>query len=75
MIELENDDVLEETEYDSIDLDEEGLSGASEAFPRLTRANYVDRVRFARVPNESRPVGKGEEPRPQQTLSTSITEA
>ena len=62
MIELENDDVLEETEYDSIDLDEEGLSGASEAFPRLTRANYVDRVRFARVPNESRPVGKGEEP-------------
>ncbi len=62
MIELENDDVLEETEYDSIDLDEEGLSGDSEAFPRLTRANYVDRVRFARVPSESRPVGKGEEP-------------
>ncbi len=61
MIELENDDVPEETEYDSIDLDEEGLSGASETFPRLTRANYVDRVRFARVPNESRPVGKGEE--------------
>ncbi len=61
MIELENDDVLEETEYDSIDLDEEGLLEASDAFPRLTRANYVDRVRFARVPNESRPVGKGEE--------------
>lgn len=59
MIELERDGVLEETEYDSIDL-EEG-SGASEAFPRLTRANYVDRVRFDRVPNENRPVGKGEE--------------
>jgi len=60
MIELEPDDVLEETEYDSIDLDEEGLD-ASEAFPRLTRANYVDRVRFARVPNENRPAGKGED--------------
>ena len=30
---------------ESIDLDEEDLE-ASEAFPRLTRANYVDRVRF-----------------------------
>jgi RNA polymerase primary sigma factor len=60
MIELEQDDSLEETEYDSINLDEEGL-GDSEAFPRLTRANYVDRVRFDRVPNENRPVGKGEE--------------
>ncbi|MBP1622284.1 MAG: rpoD [Acidobacteria bacterium] len=60
MIEFEPDDVLEETEYDPIDLDEEGLD-ASEAFPRLTRANYVDRVRFARVPNENRPTGKGEE--------------
>jgi RNA polymerase primary sigma factor len=60
MIELEQNDVLEETEYDSIDLDEEGQN-ASEAFPRLTRANYVDRVRFARVPNENRPAGKTEE--------------
>jgi RNA polymerase primary sigma factor len=59
MIEFENDDFLEATEYDSIDLD--GDLGASEAFPGLTRANYVDRVRFDRVPNESRPVGKGEE--------------
>ena len=59
MIELERDDVLEETEYDSIDLDDE--FGASEAFPRLTRANYVDRVRFDRVPNENKPVGKGDE--------------
>jgi RNA polymerase primary sigma factor len=60
MIELENDDVLEETEYESIELDEEDL-GASETFPRLTRANYVDRVRFDRVPNEYKPMGKGEE--------------
>jgi RNA polymerase primary sigma factor len=60
MIELEQNDVLEETDYDSIDLDEDNL-GASEAFPSLTRANYVDRVRFARVPNESRSIGKGEE--------------
>jgi RNA polymerase primary sigma factor len=60
MIELEQNDVLEETEYDPIDLDEDGLD-ASEAFPRLTRANYVDRVRFARVPDESRQIGKTEE--------------
>jgi RNA polymerase primary sigma factor len=60
MIELEQNDVLEETEYDSIELDDDSL-GASEAFPGLTRANYVDRVRFARVPNESRTIGKGEE--------------
>jgi RNA polymerase primary sigma factor len=60
MIELDQDNVLEETDYDPIELEEEGL-GASEAFPRLTRANYVDRVRFGRVPNESRPGGKGEE--------------
>jgi RNA polymerase primary sigma factor len=60
MIELEQNDILEETEYDSIDLDDENL-GASDAFPGLTRANYVDRVRFARVPSESRSIGKGEE--------------
>jgi RNA polymerase primary sigma factor len=60
MIELEQDDVLEETEYESIDLEDEGLE-ASDAFPRLTRANYVDRVRFARVPSESRTTAKGEE--------------
>jgi RNA polymerase primary sigma factor len=60
MIELEQNDVLEETEYDSIDLDDKELD-ASEAFPKLTRANYVDRVRFDRVPNESRQLGKGED--------------
>jgi RNA polymerase primary sigma factor len=60
MIELEQNDVLEETEYDSINLDDDEL-GASEAFPSLTRANYVDRVRFARVPDESRTMGRSEE--------------
>jgi RNA polymerase primary sigma factor len=60
MIELEQEDLLEETEYDPINLDEDSL-GDSDAFPRLTRANYVDRVRFDRVPNESRPVGRVEE--------------
>jgi RNA polymerase primary sigma factor len=60
MIELDQDEVLEETEYESINLDDDD-PGTSDAFPRLTRANYVDRVRFARVPNESRVVGKGED--------------
>ncbi len=60
MIELEQNDVLEETEYDSIDLDDENLD-TSDSFPNLTRANYVDRVRFARVPNEGRSAAKGEE--------------
>jgi RNA polymerase primary sigma factor len=57
MIELEQNDHLEETEYDAIELDDEGLD-VSEAFPRLTRENYVDRVRLDRVPTEGR---QGEE--------------
>jgi RNA polymerase primary sigma factor len=59
MIELEQNDISEETEYDAIDLEEEELGDAN-GFPGLTRANYVDRVRFARVPNESRSMGKEE---------------
>ncbi|MDR0311757.1 MAG: sigma-70 family RNA polymerase sigma factor [Acidobacteriota bacterium] len=59
MIELEHDGILEEAEYDVIELDEEDLDG-SNAFPRLTRENYVDRVRFDRVPNENRVIGKDE---------------
>lgn len=59
MIELEQDGVLEETEYDSIELGEDGLD-VQESFPRLTRENYVDRVRFDRVPNENRTIGKEE---------------
>jgi RNA polymerase primary sigma factor len=59
MIELEHDGILEEGDYDVIELDEDELDGAN-AFPRLTRENYVDRVRFDRVPNENRIVGKDE---------------
>ena len=61
MIELEQNDVFEESEYSSIDLEEQELN-ESEAFPRLTRANYVDRVRFERVPNENRQIARSEEP-------------
>jgi len=61
MIEIEQNDVFEESEYSSIDLEEEEL-GESQAFPRLTRANYVDRVRFERVPNENRQIARTEEP-------------
>lgn len=60
MIELEQNDILEETEYDPIDLNEDDM-GDSESFPGLTRANYVDRVRFTRIPSESRTIGKSEE--------------
>ena len=62
MIELEQDDIPEETEYESIDLidlDDES-PGDSEEFPRLTGANYVDKVRFERIPNESRAIWKRE---------------
>ncbi len=60
MIELEQEDVLEATEYDPINLENDAL-GDSDEFPSLTRANYVDRVRFTRIPNENRPLGKLEE--------------
>ncbi|MBN2243805.1 MAG: sigma-70 family RNA polymerase sigma factor [Acidobacteria bacterium] len=60
MIELDRDNVLEETEYDMIDLDEDG-SDDSGAFPRLTRENYVDRVRFNRVPADGKSGLKTEE--------------
>ena len=63
MIELEQDNVPEETECESIDLidlDDES-PGDSEAFPRLTGANYGDKVSFEPIPNESRAIRKGEE--------------
>ncbi len=60
MIELDRDNVLNETEYDVINLDDDG-SDDSEAFPRLTRENYVDRVRFTRVPADGRNAVKPEE--------------
>jgi RNA polymerase primary sigma factor len=60
MIELEQEDLLENSDlYDPEDLDRDDLD--SDEFPGLTRANYVDRVRFERVPDENRLVGRGEE--------------
>ena len=59
MIELEHDGILEEADYDEIELDEDDMD-ESDVFPRLTRENYVDRVRFDRVPNENRVIGKDE---------------
>jgi RNA polymerase primary sigma factor len=59
MIKLEQNDIPKETEYESIDLDDES-PGTSEAFPGLMDANYVDKVRFEPIPNESRAIGKGE---------------
>ncbi|HYK91689.1 MAG TPA: sigma-70 family RNA polymerase sigma factor [Acidobacteriota bacterium] len=62
MIELEQEDLLEDSDYDPMDLDRDDID--SDEFPGLTRANYVDRVRFERVPDESRPVGRGAEATP-----------
>ena len=63
MIELEQEDLLESSDlYDPASLDSDDLD--SDGFPGLTRANYVDRVRFERVPDESRPVGRGAEATP-----------
>lgn len=60
MIEVKRNGRLEDAEYDPIELDDDEMD-ASEAFPRLTRENYVDRVRLDRVPTEGRPAVKGEE--------------
>jgi RNA polymerase primary sigma factor len=61
MIELEQDDIPEETKYESIDLDDEGTD-SSEIFPRIAGANYADKVRFEPIPDESRVIGRAEEP-------------
>jgi len=63
MIELEQDDVLEETEYESIDLEAESPS-ESEVFPSLTRANYVERVKFEPLPDETSLIEKWGESAP-----------
>jgi RNA polymerase primary sigma factor len=61
MIELEEDEeMLENLDlYDSRDdaVDELGLD---HEFAGVNRANYVDRVRFARIPSEERAAAKGE---------------
>jgi len=59
MIELE-EDVMESSDlYESEDIDGRE-DGTDDEFSGVTRANYVDRVRFSRVPSEDRPVVKGE---------------
>ncbi len=57
MIELEQEELLEGS--DLYDTDDDGESGSGE-FTGLTRANYVDRVRFDRVPDETRRSGREE---------------
>ena len=49
---LENSDLYDAAESDGVGMDDE--------FAGVTRANYVDRVRFSRIPSEDRPVVKGE---------------
>jgi RNA polymerase primary sigma factor len=60
MIELEDDEIAEAPDlYDSEDMN--GDVDGDDEFAGVTRANYVDRVRFSRVPSEDhRPAVKGE---------------
>ncbi len=63
MIELEEDEEYLETSdlYDAEDSESRGTAGIEDEFAGLTRANYVDRVRFSRMPSdEHRPAVKGE---------------
>src|SRR5437867_1185425 len=58
MIELE-EEILEDTDPYESEGSEDDEAGSDE-FAGLTRENYVDRVRFDRVPSESRS-GRGED--------------
>jgi RNA polymerase primary sigma factor len=57
MMELEQEELFEAT--DSYEAEEDPGTDSTE-LSHLTRANYVDRVRFDRIPDESRPVGRDE---------------
>jgi RNA polymerase primary sigma factor len=57
MIELERDNIFEDTEYESTDPGDESPE-SSEVFSGLAKANYADRVKFERLPDENRPFGK-----------------
>ncbi len=60
MIELEDEEMLQGSDlFESEEDESEGLHAGDE-FAEVTRANYVDRVRFSRVPSEDRPAAKGE---------------
>ncbi len=64
MMELEQDEYFEGSDpYESGDLmeRESGNLPFDGEFSELTRDNYVDRVRFDRIPSETRAAGKGEE--------------
>ena len=63
MIELEQEGIPQETDYESTDLNDESPV-TSEVFPKLTRANYIDKTGFEPVPNENRSIAKGEQPAP-----------
>jgi RNA polymerase primary sigma factor len=63
MSELEQDGIPEETESESIDLDNEGPDN-SEAFPTPMRANYVDKAGFEPIPDGSRSIGEWVQPAP-----------
>ncbi len=60
MIELERDEFETSDLYDPADPEIEDPESGSGEFSELTRANYVDRVRFDRLPIENRPVSKDE---------------
>jgi RNA polymerase primary sigma factor len=57
MIELERNNIFENTEYESSDLDDESQD-SSEPFSSFAKANYADGVKFERLPDESKPFGK-----------------
>jgi RNA polymerase primary sigma factor len=63
MIELEQYGIPEETEYESIDLDDENPD-TSEAFSKLMRANYIDKSRFEPIPDENRSIAEWVQPAP-----------
>jgi RNA polymerase primary sigma factor len=57
MIELERDKISEETEYQSIDLDDEN-SDTSMAFPEVLRADFVDNAGYEPISDASRIIAK-----------------
>ena len=63
MIELEQDGVPQETDYESIDFNDESPD-TSELFPKLTRVNYIDKAGVEPFPNTNRSTAKGEQPAP-----------
>ena len=57
MIELEQDEIAEGTEYESTDSYYDS-SDDSSVYPEMTRTHYADKARFEPLPDESRPIGK-----------------